>query len=69
MTYVRVRYSKDGGYTFSDARQLPLGELGDYLHRVVGRRFGTARHWVWDISITDPVVADLVAASVQIEAV
>lgn len=67
MTYVRIRYSKDGGHTFTDWRQIPLGEEGDYMRRVVARRFGSGRHWVFDVSVTDPVPVNLIAASIQME--
>lgn len=67
MSTVRIRYSKDGGNTWSQWFERPLGEEDDFLPRVVVRRMGHARHWVLDISITDPVSADLLAGSVQAE--
>lgn len=67
MPKVKIRYSKDGGYTWSHWSEHSLAGVGDFLTRVVKRRMGQARHWVLDISVTDPVRADLISGSAQIE--
>ena len=67
MNHVDLRYSKDWGRTWSDWRQIPLGEVGDYVNRVVARRFGSGRHFVFQERITDDCRGDLVAVSIQTE--
>lgn len=66
--YVDVRYSKDGGRNWSDWRQMSLGETGDFAKRLELRRLGMGRQWVFDIRVTDPVRADLIAGSILPEA-
>lgn len=68
MFYTNIRYSKDGARTWSDWRVIPLGEQGDFMKRVVSRRFGSSRQYVFQELVTDDCRADLIAASVQIEA-
>lgn len=67
MFYTNVSYSKDGGRTWSDWRVIPLGALGDFMTRVVARRFGSSRQYVFRERVTDDCRADLIAASVQTE--
>lgn len=67
MNVVRLRYSKDGGHNWSDWRERPLGEVGEFMNRVQFSRLGRGRDWVFEISVTSPVRADLMAASMQVE--
>ncbi len=67
--YVNVRISTDGGHNWSNWREMSLGELGQFQTRVTYRRFGLARQFVFDIMVTSPIRADLIAASAQIEQV
>lgn len=50
-----VRYSIDGGNTFEPEEMLLLGKLGAYDTRVSTNNLGTARNWVIDFSVSDPV--------------
>lgn len=67
MTHIDIRYSKDGAHNWSNWRKLPLGDVGDFVKRIQSRRFGRGRQWVFDIRITDPVRADIMAASIMVE--
>lgn len=67
MSTVEIRYSKDGGENWSDWRAVDLGSTGDFMKRVVIRRLGRGRQWVFAYRITDNVRADCLAASLQIE--
>jgi hypothetical protein len=60
---IDLRYSKDGGRNWSDWRKLSLGGTGDFVKRVQARRLGRSRQWLFDIRVTDPVRADLMAGS------
>lgn len=68
MNFLDIRVSKDGGQTFSDWRKIPAGELGDFMQPIVARRWGSARHFVFQTRVTDDYRADVVAASIQLEA-
>lgn len=50
-----VKYSMDGGNTFEQEEMLLLGALGQYDTRVSANNIGTARNWVIDFSVSDPV--------------
>lgn len=65
---IDVRYSKDGGRNWSDWRKLDMGSTGDFVKPLRLNRLGMGKQWVFDIRVTDPVRADLMAASVQAEA-
>lgn len=63
MSSIDIRYSKDGGRNWSDWRKLDMGETGDFVKRIQARRLGRSRQWIFDIRVTDPVRADLIAGS------
>lgn len=67
MNYVDVCYSKDGGYTWSNWRTVPMGSTGDFVKQTRARRWGISRQWVFRFRVTDPVKADFIACSVLIE--
>lgn len=67
MSDLNLRYSKDGGRNWSGWRNIPMGEVGDFQQRLTARRLGQGIRWVFDIRVTDPVRADLIAASMQVE--
>lgn len=62
------RYSKDGGHNWSNWRQCSMGSTGDFTKQIEMRRFGQGRQWVFDIRVTDPGKADLMAASTMVAA-
>lgn len=65
---VLVAISKDGGHTWGDWRECPLGDLGQYMQRVRFRRFGVGRDFRLKIRVTSPVRADLLTGYVDVEA-
>lgn len=52
---VLFRYSRDGGFTWSNERQIAAGAMGKYDTRVLSRSMGRGRRFVPEISVTDPV--------------
>lgn len=50
-----LRYSKDGGHTWSKEQAIECGQLGLYQARAIVRRMGTSRNRVFEVSMTDPV--------------
>lgn len=52
---VMVRWSDDGGFTWSTPRQVSCGKLGEYARRVRVNRCGRSRSRVFEVSGTDPI--------------
>ena len=50
-----LRYSNDGGHTWSNQKTVSVGKTGEYSARAKFNRLGTGRNRVWEISMTDPV--------------
>ena len=50
-----LRVSKDGGHTWGYERQASAGKMGNYKERLIYRRLGRGREWIFDLSISDPV--------------
>jgi hypothetical protein len=50
-----LRWSNDGGKTWSNTYTLSVGAQGGYDTRVIMRMLGRARKRVWEVSWTDPV--------------
>lgn len=66
---VWLRYSDDGGKTYSNYRKRMLGDVHQYGQRIRFLRLGTFRNRVFEIMVSSPVKRDLIAASVQMEGV
>ncbi len=62
---VMLRWSDDGGSTWSNEHWTSIGAQGLYKNRAIWRRLGTARDRVFEVSITDPVKAVIVSAELQ----
>ena len=67
MAEVEIRYSKDGGHNWSNWYPVPYGEVGDFQTRIRRRQLGRGIRWVFDVRVTDPVSADILAACVETE--
>lgn len=50
-----LSYSLDGGNTFEKEELIRLGDLGNYDERIRIPGLGTARNWVINFKITDPI--------------
>jgi hypothetical protein len=53
-TSMWLSYSKDGGHTFSDEREASMGDAGEYDRRVIWRRLGHARNWIFKFRTWSP---------------
>ncbi len=49
-----LKWSNDGGHSWSDGIDRDCGQAGEYRTRVIWRRLGQARDRVYEISMTDP---------------
>lgn len=66
---VMLRWSDDGGHTWSNYRTSPVGKIGEYYRRVWFRRLGMTlklRDRVYELSMTDPVKTAIMGAELQI---
>lgn len=65
---VMLRYSKDGGKTWSLLQPWrSLGKIGEFLVRLRWLRLGVAYQWCFEISCTDAVKRVLIAAHADFE--
>jgi hypothetical protein len=61
-----LRYSNDGGHTWSREKQASMGKVGEYGRRVRFGPTGSGRNRMWELSITDPVRRAIFGASVRV---
>lgn len=62
-----MRYSNDGGHSWSNERTVTVGKIGEYGARAIFWRLGMGRNRVWEISMTDPVKFAVLGAIVEAE--
>lgn len=60
-----LRWSNDGGSTWSREYWTSIGQLGRYKNRAIWRRLGMARDRVFEVSISDPVNAVIISANLK----
>jgi hypothetical protein len=66
---VMLRWSDDGGHTWSNEHWSPVGKIGEYYKRVFFRRLGMTmkiRDRVYELSMTDPVKIAIMGAQLLI---
>ena len=63
-----LRWSDDGGHSWSNYRTGSVGKIGEYSHRVKFNRLGAGRNRVFEISMTDPVKFAVLGAVAEVEA-
>jgi len=59
---VTLRWSDDGGHTWSEPWPIDVGPLASYGERAIWRRLGRARDRVFEVSMTDPILWAICAA-------
>ena len=60
---VMLRWSNDGGRTWSSEHWRSLGRLGEYRRRSLWHRCGSARDRVYEFAVSDPVRRTLILAT------
>ena len=60
-----LRISRDGGNTFGNELWTTIGAIGNYLTRVIWRRLGAGRDFVFDITISDPVMIAITGTNLK----
>jgi hypothetical protein len=64
-----LRFSDDGGHTWSNERIISMGKVGEYYRRAIYRRLGMTlklRDRVYEISGTDPVKIAITGAQLYV---
>jgi hypothetical protein len=67
---VMLRWSDDGGHTWSNYHLASMGRIGEYFKRVFWRRLGMTlklRDRVYEVSGTDPVKIAIVGAELLLD--
>lgn len=62
---VMLRWSDDGGHTWSNEHWVSVGKIGEFYRRAIWRRLGMTlklRDRVYEISMTDPVKTSIMGA-------
>ena len=66
---IMLRWSDDGGHTWSNEHLSKMGKIGEYYRRVFWRRLGMTlklRDRVYEVSMTDPVKVAIMGAELLI---
>jgi Phage stabilisation protein len=63
-----LRWSNDGGSTWSREYWVTIGSMGRFKNRAIWRRLGMARDRVFEVVVTDPVKAVIVSANLKASA-
>jgi hypothetical protein len=59
---IMIRWSDDGGHTWSNVHEIPIGKLGKYKTRALLRRLGRSRDRVYELTMSDPVRSNVIAS-------
>jgi len=60
-----LRWSSDGGSTWSNEHWSGIGKVGRYKNRIIWRRLGWARDRIYEVVVTDPINAVIVSANLK----
>ena len=60
-----LRWSNDGGSTWSKEYWQNIGQQGKYTNRAIWRRLGMARDRIFEVVVTDPIKAVIVSANLK----
>ena len=60
-----LRWSNDGGSTWSNEHWTGIGQQGRYKNRAIWRRLGMARDRIFEVVVTDPVKVVIVSANLK----
>jgi hypothetical protein len=63
-----LRWSNDGGSTWSNEHWTSIGRQGAYQNRAIWRRLGWSRDRIFEVAVTDPVKAVVVSANLKASA-
>jgi hypothetical protein len=58
-----LRWSNDGGFTWSNEHWATIGAIGMTRNRAIWRRLGRSRDRVYEVNFTDPTPRDIIGAT------
>lgn len=65
---VNLRWSDDGGYTYSSYMERTIGVMGDYKHRVIFNSMGSfEKERTYELVLSDPVRFVVAGAEIELE--
>jgi len=63
-----LRWSNDGGSTWSNEHWVSIGKIGQYQNRAIWRRLGWSRDRIFEVAVSDPIKAVIVSANLKASA-
>ena len=60
-----LRWSNDGGSTWSNEHWTSIGKMGKYANRAIWRRLGWSRDRIYEVVVSDPIKAVIVSANLK----
>jgi hypothetical protein len=63
-----LRWSNDGGSTFSNEHWVSIGKMGQYVNRALWRRLGWSRDRIFEVVVSDPIKAVIISAELKASA-
>jgi hypothetical protein len=60
-----LRWSNDGGSTWSNEHWQTIGKIGKYQNRIIWRRLGWSRDRIFEVVVTDPIKAAIISANLK----
>jgi hypothetical protein len=63
-----LRWSNDGGSTWSNEHWVTIGKQGNYVNRALWRRLGWSRDRIFEVVVSDPIKAVIVSAELKMSA-
>jgi Phage stabilisation protein len=63
-----LRWSNDGGSTWSNEHWVTIGKIGQYANRALWRRLGWSRDRIFEVVVSDPIKAVIISAELKASA-
>ena len=60
-----LRWSNDGGSTWSNEHWVSIGKQGNYVARAIWRRLGWSRDRIFEVAVSDPIKAVIISAELK----
>ena len=60
-----LRWSDDGGSTWSSEHWVTIGAQGQFKNRAIWRRLGSARDRIFEVTVSDPVNCSIISANLK----
>ena len=62
-----MRYSNDGGYTWSHSMARSLGDIGQYSNRAIWNRLGSGKQWIFEFTMSENAPVALIDLFAEID--